>query len=439
MSLPLDDLHTNHLTHLDAAYAEALAACGFDAVMIYSGHARLHFADDQHSSFSAYGHFLHWVPLADLQHSWLLIRPGQRPLLQVHAPDDFWHLPARLPDEPWVDAFEIRYSDSGEPPQCDVSRLAVIGDVDPAQVDGWKTERWKAEGNPPRLTTALDELRMHKSDYEVACLVEANRLALLGHAASKRNFLLGGAELDAHLAYLAASRQRESALAYQNIVAINEHAGVLHYQHYDTVSPASRHSLLVDAGHRHRGYCADITRTWAGQDAPETFPTLLEAMNVLKERLIDAIAPGEDFVALHRRMHEALATMLADRDLVHCSPEAALDRGITRAFCPHGLGHSLGLQVHDVAGRRDPDGQPLPPPATDPALRLTRRLTPGMTITIEPGFYVIPMLLAPLREGPAASDLNWSAIERLAPCGGIRVEDNIVVTAEGHRNLTTIG
>lgn len=70
------------------------------------------------------------------------------------------------------------------------------------------------------------------------------------------------------LAYLAASRQRESEVPYQNIIGLNEHAGVLHYQHYDLSAPKQRYSLLVDAGRRFRGYCADITRTYTGPDSP---------------------------------------------------------------------------------------------------------------------------------------------------------------------------
>ncbi len=110
-----------------------------------------------------------------------------------------------------------------------------------------------------------------------------------------------------------------------------------------------------------------------------------------------------------------------------------MESGLTRAFCPHGLGHLLGVQVHDVAGRVDAAGRPPPPPEAHPALRLTRSLEAGMVVTIEPGLYVIPMLLAPTVGG---SDVDWGLVERLAGHGGIRIEDNLVVTADGARNLT---
>lgn len=430
-SATLASLQARHLTSLQSAYDERLSRLGFDGVLLYSGHPRCHFGDDQQASFAAYGHFMHWTGQADLAQSWLLIRPGQRPGLKVHAPDDFWHLPARLPDESWVDAFDIEMSRDDAPPRLPAGRFAVLGDVSAALCEALGAER-----NPAALVAALDEGRVRKSDYEIACLGEANRQAMSGHRAAREVFLAGGAELDIQLAYLGASRQRETALPYASIVGLNAHGGVLHYQHYDSDAPVRRRSLLLDGGHRQRGYCADITRTWAGPDADPAFAPLIEGVSALQRRLIDALAPGVDYVALHQRMHRALGELLAGQGLVHCSPEAAVAQGITRAFCPHGLGHSLGLQVHDVAGRVDAAGRPLPPPAADPALRLTRELETGMVITMEPGLYVIPVLLAPLKEGAAGRDIDWSLVERLADHGGIRIEDNLVITASGHDNLT---
>ncbi|MCE8015123.1 Xaa-Pro dipeptidase [Halomonas sp. MCCC 1A17488] len=432
MADPLATLQQQHLQALERHYVETLAALGYDGVLIYSGRPALHFGDDQYASFCSYGHFQHWTGQAGLAHSWLLIRPGRRPVCYLHAPDDFWHLPAQLPDEAWTERLEVipgRYDEA--PPIAAGGRLAVVGDVSAAT-----SAALGAELNPAALLTALDEGRVRKSDYEVACLGEANRMAGLGHRAAREAFLAGGSELDVHLAYLQASRQRESELPYGNIVGSGAHAAVLHYQHYDTQAPRERYSLLVDAGHRHRGYCADITRTWAGADAEPLFGDLVAGMHDIKQRLVEAVAPGVDFVELHERMHCLLGELLVASGLVTGSAETAVESGITRAFCPHGLGHLLGIQVHDVAGRRASDGTALPPPAQHPALRLTRELEAGMAVTIEPGLYVIPMLLEPLTSGPAGRHLNRASIERLAPHGGIRIEDNVVVTANSARNLT---
>ncbi len=426
-----DEQHDAHLEGLENAYARLLEAHGYDGVLLYSGAAHHFFGDDQQASFATFAHFLHWVPLAGIEHSWLLIRPGQRPLLRFHAPADFWHLTPSLPEAAWTQRFTIEASAETAPPKPPQGRLAIVGEVD-AQT----AERLGATLNPPALCQALDELRMRKSDYEIACLREANQLALAGHAAARQAFHDGDAELDVQLAYLKASRQRESQVPYQNIVGLNAHAGVLHYQHYDIEPESQQHSLLLDAGRRVAGYASDITRTWAGRDADPQFVALIEGVGRLQQRLIAELRPGVSFVALHEQMHFELGQLLNAQALITCSPEAAVENGITRAFCPHGLGHSLGLQVHDVAGRRSSSGEPLPAPERDPALRLTRVLETGMVVTMEPGLYIIPMLLEPLRDQSAGHAIDWAGVARLAPHGGIRIEDNIAIGESGPINLT---
>ncbi|MFN2410033.1 MAG: Xaa-Pro dipeptidase [Halomonas sp.] len=428
MSSQLYRLQQEHLTRLQRDYTALLDEHQLDSLAIYSGHANAYFADDQAPAFQTYGHFMHWVPLADVQHSWLVLRPHQRPQLYLFALADFWHLPTRLPEEPWVDEFDIHLCSDHVSPALD-GHAAIIGDV--AQLP---SASLKAQLNPATLLNRLDELRIVKSGYEIACLREANRLAIAGHEAAQAAFLGASGELDIQLAYLAGSRQRESAVPYQNIIGLNDHAGVLHYQHYDTSPPRRRHSLLVDAGRRFRGYCADITRTHAGPDAPALFGELIGAVHGLKDELVQGVTAGADFIALHDQMHQRLGDILIAHDLFRGSREQALAEGVTHAFCPHGLGHSLGLQVHDVAGLRHPDGTAAPPPNDHPALRLTRTLSSGMVVTIEPGLYFIPMLLAPLRE--TSLPINWTLVDHCLPCGGIRIEDNIVVTDQGPNNLT---
>ena len=133
-------------------------------------------------------------------------------------------------------------------------------------------------------------------------------------------------------------------------------------------------------------------------------------------------------------MHHHLGEILVANDLFKGTAEQAVAEGVTRAFCPHGLGHSLGLQVHDVAGLRHPDGAPAPAPEQHPALRLSLTLRPGMVVTIEPGLYFIAMLLDPLRN--TSLPINWRLVDQLSSCGGIRIEDNVVVTESGFVNLT---
>jgi Xaa-Pro dipeptidase len=110
---------------------------------------------------------------------------------------------------------------------------------------------------------------------------------------------------------------------------------------------------------------------------------------------------------------------------------------VSSVFFPHGLGHLIGLQVHDVAGfQRDDSGGSIDKPAGHPYLRLTRALEPRMVTTIEPGIYFIDMLLAELKGKPQASDVDWDRVDRFRPYGGIRIEDDVVCTDREPENLT---
>ncbi|MBR9869923.1 MAG: Xaa-Pro dipeptidase [Gammaproteobacteria bacterium] len=417
-------LQRDHIKTLQTRYQAALAEQGYDGLLISSGASPLKYGDDQGWAFQGYGPFLHWTGLAGFEHAWLLIRPGHKPLLSLYQPVDFWHATLELTPEPWHEDIELTYRDHRAAPEVEgVSKLAVIGD--PNLLSGLPGTH-----NPEALCAALDETRVHKTPYEIACLAKANVLAVAGHRAARDAFLAGASEFDINLAYQQATRQREADAPYHSIIGINEHAGTLHYQYYDTATPLKSRSLLIDAGVRYRGYCSDITRTTAGVEEGR-FAALVHGLEQLQFRLCDMVAPGVEYVDIHRRTHQGIAALLNAAGLVTgLSDEEMVEEGITRAFFPHGIGHFLGAQVHDVAGKL------VPPPADAPFLRLTRTLEPGMVVTIEPGLYFIPSLLEPILGGPLGQHLNRERLEVLQGCGGIRIEDNVVVTEAGNRNLT---
>jgi Xaa-Pro dipeptidase len=160
-------------------------------------------------------------------------------------------------------------------------------------------------------------------------------------------------------------------------------------------------------------------------------------MDDLQQQLCDAVRPGVAFPDLHRRTHHGVADLLSRWDLVRMPPEEMIGAGVTFAFFPHGLGHLLGLQVHDVGGHmKDETGASLEPPPDFPKLRFLRDLEPGHIVTIEPGIYFIESLLAGLKAGQHAGRMNWDKITRLREYGGIRIEDDVLVTSDGYENLT---
>lgn len=417
-------LQADHIRIIQQRYATVLEACGYDALLISSGAAPYHYGDDHAWHFQGYGPFVHWTGLTGQEHGWLLIRPNQKPVLWLHQPVDFWHVTLELPEEPWQEVIEVRFSEQAAAPVADLpEKLAVLGD--PAGL-----RDVPGQHNPKDLLSALNETRVHKTDYEIACLKKASEQAMIGHKAVREAFLAGGSELDISLAYQQATRQREVDAPYHSIIGINEHAGTLHYQYYETQAPTRSRSLLIDAGVRFRGYGSDITRTTAGPGEGR-FAALVQGMEQLQRRLCEMVAPGVDYIDIHRKAHAGVAALLNASGLANgLSDEALVEEGVTQVFFPHGIGHFLGVQVHDVAGK------PTPPPNDAPFLRLTRTLEIGMVITIEPGFYFIPSLLDPLLTGPLGKYLNHSLLEELRGCGGIRIEDNIVVTETGGHNLT---
>jgi Xaa-Pro dipeptidase len=132
-----------------------------------------------------------------------------------------------------------------------------------------------------------------------------------------------------------------------------------------------------------------------------------------------------------------LAEVLREHGLIRMSAESAVEAGVSAAFFPHGLGHPIGLQVHDVAGfQRDENGGSIARPEAHPYLRMTRTLAPGMVVTIEPGLYFIDMLLEALRAKAVAVDIDWNKVDAFRPYGGIRIEDDVVCTEGAPENLT---
>jgi Xaa-Pro dipeptidase len=426
-----------HLAILDQRLDDALRTTGFDGAVIFAGNERHVFRDDQAYPFRVEPYFKAWVPLTQAKGSFLRLVPGQRPMLVYKQADDYWHEPPSDPSGYWVQHFDIRIVRN----DAEARKLSGAG---PRWVAiGGAAERSTQRGsastqpavNDARFLAHLDFTRAVKTRYELLCMRGAQAAAVRGHLAVAEAFRGGVSELELHQAYLSASEQREVELPYPNIIAINEHAATLHFERLRTLPPTVTRSLLIDAGGELNGYAADITRTYSAS-ANDDFAALIASMEDLQQRICGEVRPGVDFVVLHALMHRLLSGVLREHRIVRCGADEAVATGITRAFLPHGLGHLLGLQVHDVGGRlADTTGTKREPPLQDPYLRLTRTLQPGFVVTIEPGLYFIPSLLRTML-GRHEDKLSRGIIERLLPFGGIRVEDDVEVTVDGHRNLT---
>ncbi len=424
-----------HLAIMDRRLEEALAAGGFDGAVVFAGDENLVFRDDQTYPFSAEPYFKAWAPLVDAPGSFLRLVPGQRPMLVFKQMDDYWHEPPDDPSGYWTSSFDIRVVRSdAEARKLSGSGPRWVAVGDPASIPQAGSPSTQPAVNDAKFLSHLDFHRARKTSYELICMRAAQAIAVRGHMAVASAFGNGVSELELHHIYCRATEQRDTELPYPNIVALNEHAATLHYTKLRTRPPAVTRCLLIDAGASYNGYAADVTRTWAA--AGDDFGTLIASVDRMQQQLCAEVRAGVDFVELHRQAHRLLGGVLREHNMIKCSADEAAATGITRAFLPHGLGHLLGLQVHDAGGRQvTPDGQRREPPDEDPALRLTRVLEPGFVVTIEPGLYFIPSLLKPLLERHEQK-VNRAKIERLLPFGGIRIEDDVEVTKDGNRNLT---
>ncbi len=423
-----------HVQTLEARWWAALEDAGYDAAVIAAGQMADYYQDDHAPPYRANPDFAQWLPGDDTAGGFLVVRAGRPTLALLYAPKDYWHAPPSRPD--WAEpAMEVRQFAEVESQHNAVvqalsgSARALLASQTPFGNFGCQAH------NDLTVLHAVRFARAEKTLWELEQMRAASRAGARGHIAAAQAFHAGGSEFDINVAFLTASAQHAEALPYHSIIALNEHAGVLHYQHYERAAPEQHRSFLIDAGARTQGYASDITRTYAAQD--DEFAALVQDFDVRQQALVEEVRAGRSYVDLHARAHRAVGDTLAAFDFVRCDGEQAVACGITHAFLPHGLGHLLGIQVHDVGGHQlDAAGTHGAPPDAYPALRLTRDIAPGQVFTIEPGLYFIPMLLDELRQSDAGKQVNWARVEAFLPYGGIRIEDNVHVLEDGVENLT---
>ena len=430
----LGALYAEHIEIIAARHDHALEEAGASHAVIYSGNPRIAFFDDYQMPFKPNPHFVNWAPLTRLPFSYIVYTPGETPRLIYFQPHDYWHVVPGTPDGYWTDQFDIRIvhslDDVAEHLPKDREKCIVVGEIiDDALTFG--IERV----NPTTATNILHYDRGVKTPYEVEIMRLASLRGATGHIAAEAAFREGLPEFEIHRAYCKAVSHTDPELPYGNIVALNDHGAVLHYTDLDRHAPSELHSFLIDAGAQVHGYASDITRTYSSAD--QRFQDLIDRMETMEQEIVSRVQAGVDYRELQIAAHTLLAEVLVDAELATGDPASLLETGVTSAFFPHGLGHLLGIQVHDVGGfMENESGTIIDPPSGHPFLRLTRVLEENMVLTIEPGLYVIDMLLENLRGTAAENQVNWKTVDWLRPFGGIRIEDDVRVLVNDRENLT---
>ncbi len=355
-----------------------------------------------------------------------------------------WEQPPTPVGRP-LDELEAWLSQRGDRTVIELGAGATMPEAlpSPAEADGEETE------NPAnaalRLAAAIALERMTKDDAELDDIRSAAAASTAGfewvyqHAApgmTEREIQVG---MEAQ--FYAAGAPR---VAYDSIVASGPHGAYLHYVYAgdDPLRPATRaveagDLLLIDAGAQFGGYASDVTRTMVvGADPTDEQEFLWKLVLSAQQQTIDMCRPGTVWREVHLAAARILGAGLVEMGLLRGDPAELVTQGALALFFPHGLGHLLGLSVHDITSvpySREPSDDPLLS-----RLGPNRVLEPGMVTTVEPGIYFIDALLGdPARREKFAESVVWDRVDELRGFGGIRIEDDVLVT-DGDPEVLTV-
>jgi Xaa-Pro aminopeptidase len=280
----------------------------------------------------------------------------------------------------------------------------------------------------------LARLRRPKDDAELDRMRVAARATGAGFAAIAAAIKAGATERELQIALESAFfRGGADFLAFDTIVAGGPHAAVLHF------APTQRavqdgELVLVDAGGEYRGYASDVTRTYAVSGTFTGEQAVLHDSVVRANRAaIDACRPGVEWRDVHREAARVIGDGLVEIGVIRGDPQALLESGTITLFFPHGVGHMVGLGIRD-AGVYEPRRAP---EAGLPAIRVDLPLESGYAMTVEPGVYFVePLLRDAARDDRFRALVDWERVEDLLGFGGIRVEENVLITDGGCEVLT---
>lgn len=424
-------LYHRHLQTLVQRYNEACAQFGLDAIVLHAGELEYYTNDDHSIAFKPAPWVQQWLPYDVPAGTWVVFSEQDGLHLYWPAHQDFWHVNPEEPSGPWTQDWNVQPAGNLSWLKALPNKTVVLSPTPTAQ-----TLPDALSVNPADLTAWLAYDRAVKTEWEIENIRIANQRAARGHVAAEQAFHNGMSELDIHRAYLIASDQQQIDEPYGAIVALNEAAAILHYERKNQVSPQSHRTLLIDAGAKVLGYASDITRTFQ-HEQHGIFAQLLKAVDEFQQELVAACTVGTPYLDIHNLALQKTAQLLKDTGICSLTVEDQLNKRIPQVFFPHGIGHYLGLQVHDVGGHQiDRNGTTIERPEHAPFLRLMRNLEENVVVTIEPGLYFIPMLLEKMKVNTTNHGCDFKLIDELTPFGGIRIEDDVVVKREGPLNLS---
>lgn len=289
-----------------------------------------------------------------------------------------------------------------------------------------------------KLEFILTRYRSVKSREEMYCMIKANQISSKGHMAAMTNAKVGMFEYQLqNILEFEFRKQGAKFNAYPSIVATGHNSAILHYVDNNTRIKASD-LILIDAGCEWEGYASDITRTFpASGKFTKRQRTIYNIVLDIQKKCISKIKPGLTIQEIHILSCEELIKALIKIHVIKKghSVSELLKENIHRVFYPHGIGHLLGLDTHDVGGKRRLKTKN----SKADYLRANITLKPNMVFTIEPGIYFMDAFFHSKKKRKELSKyISWHEADKYYAVGGIRIEDNILVTKQGHKNLTSV-
>ncbi|KAE8150896.1 peptidase M24, structural domain-containing protein [Aspergillus avenaceus] len=302
--------------------------------------------------------------------------------------------------------------------------------------------------NDEKLLPAMNAARTIKGEYEIRMIRQANYISGLAHRKVLESIHRMSTEAEIESSFLATCVSHNAKnQAYPIIAGSGENAAVLHYVKNNEPLDG-RQLVCLDAGAEWKCYASDVTRTiplwtdWPSDRAKNIY----QIVEDMQEECIGRIRKGVRFRDLHLLAHDIAIKGLQRLNIFTDDNLSKIyESGASAVFFPHGLGHHVGLEVHDVSerpitalgGRQACWSSPSFGPLIDDGSWSAPLLEEGMIVTIEPGIYFNRLALLNARKQPAAKYINFEEAEKYIPIGGVRIEDDILVTAEGYENLTT--
>lgn len=297
----------------------------------------------------------------------------------------------------------------------------------------------------------MNASRVVKDAYEIDMIRQANVVSGLAHTAVLEK--IGGMKNESEIAALILETCMTHGApdqSYAIIAASGENGAILHYGKNDE-DFGSRPSVCLDAGADYECYASDVTRTfplsqtgdWSTSEARDIY----HAVERMQEECIRMIKPGVRFRDVHLHASFVAAEELLKLGIFKkdsCVSEL-LTSGAVSVFFPHGLGHHVGLDVHDVSDQSIMASVGITEPRMrargflmqSPDAMSAALLEENMIVTVEPGIYFNRLAIKNARTLPVAKFIDFETVEKYYPIGGVRIEDDILVTAEGFENLTT--